>query len=164
MCLPWPAGQATMEAAQAVAEQVARLRQLLQEIDNAQQTWTSGLRDILRRGGTAGGAYWTCSRCSRTRSGWRWMGARRSRLPVTLPKASKTKPSCSRKRSTTWPRARAHGLAGLFGKSEQKRQLESVVVVGAKPASETDWGPCAPVHPVPAAQQIVAGALEHAGR
>ncbi|RIQ18105.1 DUF559 domain-containing protein [Bordetella avium] len=34
---------------------------------------------------------------------------------------------------------KAFGLAGMFGKSEEKRQLDAVTVLGSKPGSEQDW-------------------------
>ncbi len=135
------AGQATMEAAQAVAEQVARLRQLLQEIDNAQQTWTSGLRDILRRGGTAGPGEVLDLFLMLKDEIVLALDGRKAFLakPVTLPEGFEDKAELLEAVDNLAQGKKPFGLAGLFGKSEQKRQLESVVVVGAKPASETDW-------------------------
>ncbi len=141
------ASQETMAAALTAAEQVTSLRRLLEDIDNAQEAWTDGLLQILRRTAQGQGGQGEHTGIldlflSLTGEIVQALEARKAFLakPVTLPEGFEDNPELVEAVDNLAQGKKPFGLAGLFGKSEQKRQLETVVVVSAKPASEADWG------------------------
>jgi very-short-patch-repair endonuclease len=135
------ASQETMAAALRAADQVSSLRKLLQDIDNAQQAWIAGLVQVLRRARQGGQN--DLLDLFHTLKGeiGQALDARKAFLakPVTLPEGLEDNPELVEAVDNMAQGKKPFGLAGLFGKSEQKRQLEAIVLVSAKPATDSDW-------------------------
>lgn len=132
--------QETFKTALTIASKISDLRLLLQEIDNTQQTWTNGLRQYLQHS-------------SKNKNGildlflilkneilytlnirWQFLAK-----PVILPEGFESNPELVEAVSNNAQGKRPFGLAGIFGKTEQRQILDSVVVVSTKPASAADW-------------------------
>lgn len=136
------ASQETLDGAMTAAAQVSNLRLLLQDIDNAQQAWTVGLQQYLRRSAPMGHSEVLDLFLTLKNEIGLALDARKQFLakPVTLPEGFEDQPELVEAVDNLAQGKKPFGLAGLFGKSEQKRQLETVVVVSAKPATDADWG------------------------
>lgn len=128
----------TVKAAMAAALKVSNLRLLLQEIDNAQQTWTNGLQHYLRRSSKNEILDLFLALKDEVLSA---LDARKQFLakPVTLTEGFESNLELVEAVSNQAQGKKPFGLAGMFGKAEQKRILDSIVVVSAKPANAADW-------------------------
>lgn len=128
----------TIQAAMSATSKVSNLRMLLQEIDNAQQAWTTGLQQYLRRSSKNEilDLFLTLKDEVLTA-----LDNRKQFLakPVTLAEGFEANLELVEAVSNLSQAKKPFGLAGMFGKSEQKRVLDAVVVVNAKPVSTADW-------------------------
>jgi superfamily I DNA and/or RNA helicase/very-short-patch-repair endonuclease len=128
----------TVQAAIAAAARVANLRLLLQDIDSAQQAWTAGIQQSLRR--SAQNEILDLLLILKEEI-LPTLEARKQFLskPVMLPENFDSNGELVEAVANQAQGKKPFGLAGMFGKTEQKRLLDSVVVVSAKPASPADW-------------------------
>lgn len=128
----------TIQAAITVTSKVSNLRLLLQEIDNAQQAWTTGLQQYLRRSAKNGilDLFLTLKDEILTLLDTRKLFLAK---PVTLPEGFESNNELVEAVTNLSQGKKPFGLAGMFGKTEQKRILDAVVVVTAKPASMLEW-------------------------
>jgi very-short-patch-repair endonuclease len=128
----------TVQAAFAAAERAANLRMLLQEIDDARQDWTAGIRQSLKRSANREilDLFLILKEEILTT-----LNARKQFLarPVALPDNFDANAELVEAVANQAQGKKPFGLAGMFGKTEQKRLLDAVAVVGAKPVSEADW-------------------------
>jgi len=128
----------TIQAAMAAASKVSNLRLLLQGIDNAQQAWTNGLQQYLRRSSKNEILDLFLTLKDEILAA---LDTRKHFLakPVTLAEGFEANPDLVEAVTNLSQGKKPFGLAGMFGKSEQKRVLDTVVVVSAKPASMAEW-------------------------
>lgn len=117
---------------------VSNLRLLLQEIDNAQQAWTSDMQQYLRRSSKNEildlflGLKGEITAALETRKQF-------LSKPVSVPEGFESNLELVQAVENLAQGKKPFGLAGMFGKSEQKRQLDVVTVLIAKPNSALDW-------------------------
>jgi len=128
----------TVKAAMAAAAEVSNLRLLLQEVNNAQQAWTNGLQQYLRRSSKNEilDLFLTLKD--------EILAALDIRMrflvkPVILATDFEDNLELVEAVTNLAQGKKPFGLAGMFGKSDQKRVLDAVVVISAKPASAADW-------------------------
>lgn len=128
----------TVKAAMTAASLVSNLRLRLQEIEGRQQAWASGLQKYLRHELSNEILDLFSSLKDEVLS---TLESRKQFLtrPVMVPEDFDTNPELVEAVTHLSQGKKPFGLAGLFGKSEQKRLLDSVVVVSAKPAGVADW-------------------------
>jgi phosphopantetheinyl transferase (holo-ACP synthase) len=128
----------TVQAAMAAASKVSNLRLLLQEIDNAQQAWTAGLQQYLRRSSKNEILDLFLTLKDEILAA---LDTRKQFLakPVTLAEGFEANLELIKAVTNLSQGKTPFGLAGMFGKTEQKGVLDAVVVVNAKPASTADW-------------------------
>ena len=128
----------TVQAAMAATAKVSNLRLLLQEIDNAQQPWTHGLQQYLRRSSKNEILDLFLTLKEEILAA---LDTRKQFLvkPVALSEGLESNLELVEAVTNLSQGKKPFGLAGMFGKSEQKRVLDAVVVVSAKPASTADW-------------------------
>lgn len=128
----------TIQAAMTAISKVSNLRLLLQEIDNAQQVWTAGLQKYLRRSSKNEILDLFLTLKDEILAA---LDTRKQFLakPVTLSDGFEANNELVEAVANLSLGKKPFGLAGIFGKSEQKRVLETVVVVSAKPASTAEW-------------------------
>jgi very-short-patch-repair endonuclease len=128
----------TVQAAMATTSKVSNLRLLHQEIDNAHQAWTSGLQQHLRRSSKNEILDLFLTLKDEILAA---LDSRKQFLakPVTLAEGFEANLELVEAVNNLSQGKKPFGLAGMFGKSEPKRLLDSVVVVSAKPASTADW-------------------------
>lgn len=128
----------TVNTAMTTASKASNLRLLLQEIDNAQQNWTSALAQYLRRSSKNEVLDLFLELKDEIRQA---LDSRKQFLakPVTLAEGFESNLELIEAVSNQAQGKKPFGLAGLFGKSEQKRILDSIAVISAKPASAADW-------------------------
>lgn len=128
----------SIQAVTSAATKCSELRALLQEIDNAQQAWTSGLQQYLRR--TSNREILDLFLTLKDEI----LDALQTRQqflarPVKLPEGFAVDNDLIEAVTNLSNGKKPFGLAGVFGKSDQKRALDAVVVVNAKPVSAADW-------------------------
>lgn len=128
----------TVQAAMAATAKVSNLRLLLQEIDNAQQAWTNGLQQYLRRSSKNEILDLFLTLKEEILAA---LNTRKQFLakPVTLAEGFEANLELVEAVTNLSQGKKPFGLAGMFGKTEQKRLLDAVVVVSAKPASTAEW-------------------------
>lgn len=128
----------TVQAAMAAASKVSNLRLLLQEIDNAQQAWTNGLQQYLRRSSKNEILDIFLTLKEEILAA---LNTRKQFLvkPVTLTEGFADNLQLVEAVTNLSQGKKPFGLAGMFGKAEQKRLLDAVMVVSAKPASTAEW-------------------------
>jgi len=128
----------TVQTAMTAAAKVSNLRLLFQEIDNAQQAWTPGLQQYFRRSSKNEILDLFIILKGEILSA---LESRKQFLskPVTLPENFDSNVELVEAVANQAQGKKPFGMAGFFGKTEQKRLLDSVIVVSAKPASMTDW-------------------------
>jgi very-short-patch-repair endonuclease/phosphopantetheinyl transferase (holo-ACP synthase) len=132
------ASPATVQAAIPTAAKVANLRSLIQDIENAQQAWTAGLQQSLRQRSKNEildlFLMLKDEILDTLESRKRFLSR-----PVTLPENFDSNLELVEAVAYLAQGKKPFGLAGLFGKTEQKRLLDAVVVVSLKPSSQGDW-------------------------
>lgn len=128
----------TIQAAMTVAAKVSNLRLLLQEIDNAQQVWTVELQQCLRRSSKNEILDLFLTLRDEVLA---VLDVRKQFLarPVTLSDGFEANNELVEAVTNLSQGKKPFGLVGVFGKGEQKRILDSVVVVSAKPITTADW-------------------------
>lgn len=128
----------TVQVTMMVTSKVSNLRLLLQEIDNAQQAWTTRLQQYLRRSSKNEilDLFLTLKDEILTVLDTRKLFLAK---PVTLPDGFDANNELVEAVTNLSQGKKPFGLAGMFGKTEQKRILGAVVVVSAKPASTVEW-------------------------
>lgn len=128
----------TVQAAMMATSKVSNLRLLLQEIDNAQHAWTAGLQQYLRRSSKNEILNLFLTLKDEILAA---LDARKQFLakPVTLPDGFEANSEFVEAVTNLSQGKKPFGLAGMFGKTEQKRVLDAVVVVSAKPELASDW-------------------------
>ena len=128
----------TITAAMDAASKISNLRLLLQEIENSHQTWTDVLKQYLLGNDRNEILNLYRSLKEEIHSA---LETRKQFLvrPVTLPEGLEETPNLLTAIENLSLNRSPFGIAGLFGKGEQKRLVDSVRVVGNKPASTADW-------------------------
>ncbi|MFQ1017325.1 AAA domain-containing protein [Gilliamella sp. BG7] len=126
-----------MKLADAI-EKISSLRQLLQEIDNAQQTWTSDLQQYLR-----------CNSNNKILDLFLELKNEISTVlvvrtqflhrPVILTEDFESNTELVEAVNNLSQGKKPFGLIGIFKKTEQKRILNNIMLVGSKPSSTEDW-------------------------
>jgi len=127
-----------VQAAMTATSKVSNLRLLLQEIDNAQQPWIAGLQQYLRRSSKNEILDLFLTLKDEILA---TLDARKQFLakPVTLSDGFEANSELVEAVTNLTQGKKPFGLTGMFGKTEQKRILDAVMVVSAKPASTSDW-------------------------
>ncbi len=127
-----------IQAAMATATKISNLRLVLQDIDNTQQAWAHGLQHYLRR--SSSNEILDLFRTLKDEI-LVALDTRKQFLakPVTLSDEFDTDSELLEAVTHLSQGKKPFGLAGIFGKSEQKRILDAVVVVSAKPSSAAEW-------------------------
>ena len=117
---------------------MSNLRLLLQEIDKAQQAWIPGLQQYLRRSSKNEILDLFLTLKDEILAA---LDTRKQFLdkPVTLSDGFEANNELVEAVANLSQGKKPFGLAGMFGKTEQKRVLDAVVVVSAKPASTAEW-------------------------
>ena len=116
---------------------IEELRRLREEVADAHRPWTAPIADRLRRGND--------DRLGMLEALGRDLiearNARRTFLkrPVSVPPAAEMDVEFCRAVGNLAAGKRAFGFAGLLGKAEQKRRLDSVRVGAARPAQGNEW-------------------------
>jgi len=130
--------QETVRVAMDVASKVSNLRLLLQEIDNAQQPWINGLHQYLLRNSTNEILDLFLTLKDEIIA---TLDVRKQFLakPVTLLDGFELNSELVEAVANLAQGKKPFGLSGMFGKSEQKRILDTVVVISTKPASPEEW-------------------------
>ncbi|WP_085247796.1 AAA domain-containing protein [Gilliamella mensalis] len=131
----------TPEAMKSVAitvEKISSLKLLLQEIDNVQQTWISDLQRYLR-----------CNSKNKILDLFlelrneivTILGTRTQFLlrPVILTENFESSIELVEAVNNLSQGKKPFGLIGMFKKTEQKRILNNIILVGSKPSSTEDW-------------------------
>lgn len=128
----------TVQAAMTATSKVSNLRLLLQEIDNAQQAWTAGLQHYLRRSSKNEILDLFLNLKDEILAA---LDTRKQFLakPVILSDGFEADNELIGAVTNLSQGKKPFGLAGILGKTEQKRVLDAVGVVGAKPASTSEW-------------------------
>lgn len=118
--------------------QLAHLRQLSITIEAAQQPWAGGLQGYLRKHGRNEvlELFFKLKEEIRLALGQRHPFLAR---PVALPQGLDTHPGLVEAVQNLAQGKKPFGLAGLFGKSDEKKMLDAVTVVSAKPCGPEDW-------------------------
>ncbi|WP_288841766.1 AAA domain-containing protein [uncultured Deefgea sp.] len=128
----------TIQTAMSIASKVSNLRLLLQEIENAKQSWVIGLQQYLRRSNSYEVLELfkalTVEILSASESRKKFLAR-----PIKLPEAVDTSNELIEAITNLANGKKPFGLAGLFGKSEQKKQLDNITIVGVSASSEDDW-------------------------
>ena len=132
------ASQETLAAAQAAGRDIERIRTLREEIERARQGWTMSMRDKLKSG-AAPDQFELLDVLGRELE-----GAARDRKvflarPVSAPAGVELDADLIQAIDNLAQGKRPFGLAGMFGKIEAKRQLESITVNGHAPVDAGDW-------------------------
>lgn len=127
----------TLKVAMLAAEKTSAVRSLLQELESAQQPWMAGLMRILRQSNQEIRDLFLVLRKDILSA----LDIRKQFLakPVATPEAMETNAELLEAIRNLSLDKKPFGLAGLFGKSEQKKLLDSIQVVGASPANRDDW-------------------------
>jgi len=127
-----------IQQAMALVSRVSNLRLVIQQVDSAQQPWTVGIFDFIRKGGP-NEIMDIFLQLRLEIEGT--LDSRKQFLikPVTAPDDLDANSEMMEAIRNLAQDKKPFGLAGLFGKAEQKKTLESVVVVSAKPSSAQDW-------------------------
>lgn len=130
--------QETIQVATYVASKVATLRRLLQEIENANQAWAVSLKKYLRRNNKSQilELFNTLAVEILATSDKRKQFLVR---PVELPEALESNQTLIDAIKSLANGKKPFGFFGGFGKSEQKKQLDNITVIGVRPSSEDDW-------------------------
>lgn len=128
----------TVQAAMVAASKVSNLRLLLQEIDNTQQAWTNGLQQYLRRSSKNEILDLFLMLKDEILAA---LDTRKQFLakPVTFPEGFEANLELIEAVTNLSQGKKPFGLSGMFGKTEQKRVLDAVVVVSTKPVSTAEW-------------------------
>ena len=129
----------TVKAAMVAAAKVSNLRLLLQEIDNAQQAWTIGLQQYLRRSSNNEILDLFLALADEILAALKTRNQFLAK-PVSMAEGFEANLELVEAVTNLSNGKKPFGLAGMFGKAEQKRLLDAVVVVSAKPASTAEWG------------------------
>lgn len=128
----------TIKAAMAASAQVANLRLLLQDIENAQHGWINSIKQYIQRSPQNEILDLFLALKDEIIN---TLNARKQFLsrPVNVPDDLDTNIEIVEAIANQVKGKKPFGLAGLFGKSEQKRLLDSIVVVNSRPNSPSDW-------------------------
>jgi very-short-patch-repair endonuclease/uncharacterized protein (DUF1810 family) len=127
----------TIKLAILAVEKTSAVRSLLQELERAHQTWIAGLVRILRHNNQEIRDLFLALRKDILAA----LDERRQFLakPVATPEAIEANTQMVEAVRNLSQDKKPFGLAGLFGKGEQKKLLDSIQVVGASPANRDDW-------------------------
>lgn len=128
----------TVQAAMGLAARVSNLRLKRQELKNANQPWIEALQRYLR---TAGRNEILDLFLTLKEEIERALAEKKEFLtkPVSLPTDLDKNDELVMAISNLVAGIRPFGLAGLLGKGEQKKILDSILVVNDKPKSPLDW-------------------------
>jgi very-short-patch-repair endonuclease len=129
--------QNTLTLAQQILTQIETLQRLRDEVKQAQRSWTAAMRERLRHGkddllqmlealGTE------------LEQAVEWRKAFLER-PVTTPRGIELDATLLEAVGNLKESKSAFGLRGLFGKSDQRKQLDSIRVLGRFPADAESW-------------------------
>lgn len=130
--------QDTLARAQELLTDITELCRLREEILQARRPWAVGVRDRLRQTGDDG----MLAMLEALGEELQQAGASRMNFierPVSAPADVETDSEFMEAVSNLAEGKSAFGLMGLFGRSEQKKSLEAVRVLGNKPATPEDW-------------------------
>jgi ADP-ribosylglycohydrolase/very-short-patch-repair endonuclease len=128
----------TFHAALGLAARVSNLRLRLQELRNVNQPWISSLRAYLKHAGRNEILDLFVTLKSDIDTALRQRKEFISR-PVSLPADLDKNDELVHAISNMAEGVRPFGLAGIIGKGEQKKLLDSVLVINDKPKSPLDW-------------------------
>ncbi len=127
-----------IKATISVASEISNQRLLLQELDNAQQTWIGGLQQYLRRSqkNEILDLFHTLKEEILIT-----LHSRKQFLsrPVSIGENLDTNEEVVEAIQNLAKGKRAFGLSGLLGKNVQKKILDSILIVTTKPVSSSDW-------------------------
>ena len=132
------ASQESLTGAQEAGRDIERIKVLREELERAGQGWTARMRDRLKSGAlhdqlelleVLGRELETA------------VGNRKAFLarPVSVPAGAELEGDLIQAVDNLAHGRRPFGLAGMFGKADAKRQLESITVNGHAPADAEDW-------------------------
>ena len=114
------------------------MRELSLTIEAAQQPWTAGLQEYLQKHGKNEilDLFFTLKEDFRIA-----LGKRNQFLakPISIPKGFETNPGVAEAVQNLAQGKKPFGIAGLFGKFNEKNMLDAVSVVSAKPSGPEDW-------------------------
>lgn len=130
--------QETMQKTMSAVSQISNLHMTLQDIENAHQHWTTGLKAFLRKGSPNEVLDLFLALRDELNVA---LAARKQFLsrPVMIPDDLDTNLEMMEAVRNLSQNKKPFGLAGLFGKGVEKKKLDSILVIGVKPASSEDW-------------------------
>jgi very-short-patch-repair endonuclease len=132
------ASQASLTAAQGAGRDIERIKALREEIERVGQGWTAGVRDRLKSGAVPDQFELldVLGRELETAAGQRKAFLAK---PVAAPPGAELDADLVQVVENLAQGRRPFGLAGMFGKADAKRQLESITVNGHAPSDARDW-------------------------
>ena len=130
--------QETLALAQQLLTHIEALQHLRDEVVQAHRPWTVAMRERLRRGGNDNLLPMLEALGTELEQAVEWRKAFLER-PVTTPAGIELDTELAEAVSNLAEGKSPFGLKGLFGKSAQKKQLDSIRVLGNPPADAESW-------------------------
>lgn len=128
----------SISVATATLAKLTAMRELSLKIEAAQQLWATGLQDYLRKHdkNEVLDLFFILKEEIRIA-----LGQRKQFLakPIAVPEGFETNPALVEAVQNLALGKKPFGLAGLFGKSDEKKILDAVTVVSAKPSNSEEW-------------------------
>ncbi len=131
-------GQETLNLAQQLLTHIETLRHLRGEVEQAHRPWTVAMRERLRRGSNDDLLQMLEALGTKLEQAVEWRKAFLKR-PVATPEGIELDPVLVEAVGNLTGGKSPFGLIGRFGKSAQKKQLESIRVLGNPPADAESW-------------------------
>ena len=130
--------QETLTLAQHLLTHIETLKNLRDEVVQANRPWTVTLRERLRHGGNNDLLQMLEALGTELEQAVEWRKAFLER-PVITPEGIELDTALLEAVGNLAEGKRPFGLKGLFGKSEQKKQLDCIRVLGNPPADPEGW-------------------------
>ena len=130
--------QDTLTLAQQLLTHIETLRHLRGEVEQAHRPWTVAMRERLRRGGNDDLLQMLEALGTELEQAVEWRKVFLER-PVTTPEGIELDAVLVEAVGNLTGGKSPFGFIGLFGKSAQKKQLESIRVLGNPPADAESW-------------------------
>jgi len=130
--------QVVLTLAQQLVTQIETLKHLRKEVELAHRPWTVAMRERLRGGGDGDLLQMLQTLGTELDQALEWRKAFLKR-PVTAPEGIELEAELVDAVGNLTEGRNPFGLKGLFGKSEQKKHLESIRVLGNPPTDAEGW-------------------------
>ena len=128
----------SIPAATETLAKLASMRQLSLTIEAAHQPWVAGLQEYLRKQSNSE----ILDLFFKLKKDIHFALGQRNQFlakPIAIPQGFDTNPDLIEAVQNLAQGKKPFGIAGLFGKSDEKKMLDAVTVVSAKPSGPEDW-------------------------